>query len=283
MQYCLWMVSSSLVSSITDCLFFPTTTGVWNIWPRPLVRVKLAGKGTILCFSHHQRIAAFRIIHDKTTRDVIYVGGDNGLFVRWHIVRESVNELVSNRSLRTRRSSRVRTTYALVIDWNPASSVDKTTSSIWNSILSHTNCSLSLTKDVSSSTHSWVLISVHSMHTRRFTEFRWIENQRVFSRLTVPQWPGQLIVFPLMIFRQRYHSSANVYGFSIVMGFADGVLKVNHLAREERRPGLHLRLGFRNWQWIDTCSIPTPSASSTDDQWAIQGVSIESVLMLMDV
>jgi len=34
---------------------------------------------------------ARRIIYDKTSRDIIYVGGDKGLFVRWYLVREIVN------------------------------------------------------------------------------------------------------------------------------------------------------------------------------------------------
>lgn len=32
----------------------------------------------------------FRIIYDRTSRDMIYVGGDKGLFVRWYLVRETV-------------------------------------------------------------------------------------------------------------------------------------------------------------------------------------------------
>ncbi|CAF5108117.1 unnamed protein product, partial [Rotaria magnacalcarata] len=31
---------------------------------------------------------ARRIIYDKTTRDIIYVGGDKGFFVRWYLIRD---------------------------------------------------------------------------------------------------------------------------------------------------------------------------------------------------
>jgi hypothetical protein len=37
-------------------------------------------------------LSYFRIIYDKTSRDIIYVGGDKGLFVRWYLIRETVNK-----------------------------------------------------------------------------------------------------------------------------------------------------------------------------------------------
>ncbi|CAF4622067.1 unnamed protein product [Rotaria sp. Silwood1] len=123
---------------------------------------------------------ARRIIYDKTTRDIIYVGGDNGFFVRWYLVREP-------NGYELRLGDRLKSVFINrkhdIIDMK----LDPITHKLF--IVGHKGC---LIFDTLLNRESASVLSAHGAPV----------------------------------------TCAIIYGFSIIMGFSDGVMKVFEIGGE---------------------------------------------------
>ncbi|CAF4515317.1 unnamed protein product [Rotaria sp. Silwood2] len=123
---------------------------------------------------------ARRIIYDKTARDIIYVGGDNGFFVRWYLVRET-------NGYDLRLGDRLKSVFINrqhnIIDMK----LDPITHKLF--IVGHKGC---LIFDTLLNRESASVLSAHGASV----------------------------------------TCAIIYGFSIIMGFSDGVMKIFEIGNE---------------------------------------------------
>ncbi|CAF0980083.1 unnamed protein product [Rotaria sordida] len=123
---------------------------------------------------------ARRIIYDKTSRDIIYVGGDNGFFVRWYLVQE-----IGGYDLRL--GDRLKSVFINrkhnIIDMK----LDPITHKLF--IVGHKGC---LIFDTLLNRESASVLSAHGAPV----------------------------------------TCAIIYGFSIIMGFSDGVMKIFEIGSE---------------------------------------------------
>ncbi|UJR31151.1 hypothetical protein I4U23_018658 [Adineta vaga] len=125
---------------------------------------------------------ARRLIYDRTTRsrDVIYVGGDNGLFVRWYLIRESGGyDLRLGDKLKSVFINRQQN----IIDMK----LDPISHKLF--IVAHKGCLI----------------------------FDTLLNRESVSVLSAHGAPV---------------TCANIYGYSIIMGFADGIMKIFEIGSE---------------------------------------------------